>query len=310
MQARGPRSDSSLPSHPLRSLVTIWIEQIREKLRDISGRLRQPTTTVKQVISKAIGKELCLQDRLFHACIKIGYPNNHGRFIPRGDLLKLIDVKAVEKELAKCDGRPRRKINLLQKPGKEPSPTTSSPQDIKSKARRICGKIDELNVEEVPPEGKSYRLIFAILTLNDRPSEISSFLEAGICDADLPLTLVNSAADSPPWELRRKNNQEGPLHRFECWSKSDVIRFMEKQWIVLSPSFDRGCDKTVVHHYMSKEEILPFTSWATIPASGGCGQVYKVRIHSDHHAFNETTVSCFFVVYDPSRAPYFKYSFR
>ena len=69
-----------------------------------------------------------------------------------------------------------------------------------------------------------------------------------------------------------------------------MARFEQRQWTVLAPFFARSNGKDNSHLELEPEEILPFTSWTVAADPGGFGQVYRVDIHPDHHAFNTTKV--------------------
>ncbi|KAJ2981487.1 hypothetical protein NUW58_g6677 [Xylaria curta] len=128
----------------------------------------------------------------------------------------------------------------------------------------------------------------------ERPARIKLFIDADVCDADLPLALVrqDETDSSMPWVLRKTEAPHMPLMCFEGWSYSTVKQFEESQWSFLTPSFDAAERKNVPHYRFSPKTILPFkVSGGGDVWEGGFGRVRKVEIHPGHRNFN-TKVSC------------------
>ncbi|KAF6810150.1 protein kinase [Colletotrichum plurivorum] len=67
---------------------------------------------------------------------------------------------------------------------------------------------------------------------------------------------------------------------------------------MIAPVFGRGERKNIPHYRFHRDRILPFTLFDKHTVEGGCGQVNKVVIHSDHHFFNDSGVPkpCFAAV--------------
>ncbi|KAK0750605.1 hypothetical protein B0T18DRAFT_389995 [Schizothecium vesticola] len=169
-----------------------------------------------------------------------------------------------------------------------------------------AGHIAQQPTETQP---KSFRKIMAILILMDKPNKIRRFLEADISDVDLPLELrqvprpSGSAKIPPKWELKsiRAKDQAKTLRCFRRWKPRAMEEFQKHQWTVLAPFFALGGVRSVllsgggrrsrdlrtIHHWkLDHRVILPFKSFSEARPEGGCGQVYRVEIHPDHHAFN------------------------
>ena len=241
------------------------------------------------------GLEERLEEQLIEAIVQS--PDPHRRFLPRGQLLRLVTQKAVESELKRYEYSLRKRLQIWK-------PPTRPAADIRTEAQTICdgieyarsasGTEDEKRSRDAQkPEETSYRKIFAILLLIDRPSRIRSFIEEGVSDADLPLVkMPRTNRLQGCLELRRKNSHT-PLLCFKKWRGSTVARFEQRQWTVLAPFFARSNGKNNSHLELEPEEILPFTSWRVAADPGGFGQVYRVEIHPDHHAFNIAKVCTF-----------------
>ncbi|KAF1845546.1 kinase-like protein [Cucurbitaria berberidis CBS 394.84] len=129
---------------------------------------------------------------------------------------------------------------------------------------------------------KTYRKIFTILIFIRRPYEIWSFVDEGVCDADLPL--VKHQDNKGQFELRRKKDLTTQLRCFTKWRFGTTKEFESRQWMVLAPFFDRWDGQVVPN--IEPDEILPFTTWKQLER-GASGQVYQARIHPDHHAVYE-----------------------
>lgn len=170
-------------------------------------------------------------------------------------------------------------------------------------AKQICGELEHSSttkqLENIKPETttnlKTFRKIFAILTLIDLSNRISSFLERGVCDQDLPLRFEMSGTQpSMCWQLFRLSNSEIPLGSFPGseWSTDSIEKFEERQWSMLAPSFAHGIKKTFAIRHFAGNVILPFTSCKSFEQRKGSScKLFKVEIHRDHHDFQKFGVS-------------------
>lgn len=225
-----------------------------------------------------------LEDRIKGAVEESIFSHQKNFFLPQGQLLKFVTQGSVEGELSRWKHITVRKWKTYRVPSGVQIEAQTSPAG-KTPARSQS--------ESILPQdwGKTYRNIFAILLLVNRPSSIWSFVEEGICDADLPLIKV-PRAEGPQhlFDLRRRNDAELPLRCFKQWKDRAIVKFEERQWFILAPSFEKSDGKEIPHREFATEEILPFLSWKATSEEGGFGQVYEVNIHPDHHAFNKTEV--------------------
>ena len=213
-------------------------------------------------------------------------------FLPNRELPQVVNRRTVQAELAKWH-----KSRIFK-------PIKASRKVLSTEARKICGnggqswRLHPEAVEGSLPSPRprvsetSYRKIFAILVLIERPSRIKYFVEEGVCDADLPLERYPTPhLPFNPWELRRKSKITDSLRCFKLggvrWRHVTVRRFEETQWQFLAP-FLSPDERRLPHHFKIPERtILPFTKWEKLPSTGGFGQVYKAEIHPDHHAFHD-----------------------
>jgi serine/threonine protein kinase len=206
--------------------------------------------------------------------------NNEGqkrRFIPKEKLCHVVNAESVARELMK-------KLSHIH-----------SDEQIKTYAREICREteITRNNKRLI----KSYRKIFALLVLVDATSSIPLFLEEDVSDLELPMTLVK--LEGTGGHYRQGDPYQKPLKCFKhkMWSPFKLEEFQEKQWLMLAPFFSK--DGGAIKHYVLQDEhILPFLPLtSTDEASGhigyktgGYGKVLMVRIHDEHHNFQDATL--------------------
>ncbi|RWA13207.1 hypothetical protein EKO27_g1899 [Xylaria grammica] len=154
------------------------------------------------------------------------------------------------------------------------------PRGIQDVAKTVCA---------IPAaEAKSYRKIFAILTIIEKMDAILEFIRGGIHDGDLPFTKLEVDGKPGIFKLGRKlHDAKGaqPLKCFAGFSLMNLINFEEYQWAVLALIFDRPRRKDVKHYYLEDQAILPFIQEQEV-SGGGFGQISRVDIHPDHHNFS------------------------
>ncbi|KAF2132923.1 kinase-like protein [Dothidotthia symphoricarpi CBS 119687] len=216
---------------------------------------------------------------------------SHRKFLPRCQLDRIITQTSVENELSKLRNLPRKYIRAWKR-------LASIPVEEKQTIRRGKGHIraesDSMLSKRLQhpkePQEKLYRKVFAILLFIRRPSRIWSFVEEGVCDADLPLMKVRRPGGlEGRFDLRREKDRDTPLRCLKKWRDGTICDFEEYQWIVLAPFFRKSNGKDVPHVELKPEQSLPFTDWRLKPR-GGYGQVYKATVHPDHHAFDKVEV--------------------
>ncbi|KAM0421333.1 hypothetical protein ACHAPT_010864 [Fusarium lateritium] len=276
------------------------IGQIAEVIKTTLASPRQTfESPLRQTTASSLGeddKEDILPGKLRNRLYKASKDNNPEvgkHFLTEANLSKLLSVKAVERELRRCQNfsNHRRLRGMIAR----------SPEVLKADARKICGGLDKSRKLTLPSASarrskdasesqdcKPYRKILAILVLIQRPCRIWSFIDEGICDADLPLTRFDIPGPGKRWELRRQLDRDVSLKCFEPWGIATLAEFEEFQWTVLSPSLHHSSEKYASTYEFEKARILPFTSWENPLKEGGHGQVYKVGIHPDHHSFGES----------------------
>lgn len=224
-------------------------------------------------------------------------------FLAERRIDEIIRVDSVEQELSRSHRD--RTQSFRRRPRKigGDTKTVPSPQARRQLAEQICGDLENSSttkpLENVKSETttsvKTFRRIFAILTLIDMSNGVSSFVDQGVCDQDLPLTFEMSGIHpSRCWKLFRLSNIEIPsasLNEPE-WSIDSIEKFKERQWSMLAPSFAHGTKKTTTILHFTRDVILPFTSCTSFERRKGAScELVKVKIHPDHHSFQEFGVS-------------------
>lgn len=219
-----------------------------------------------------------LQDRLLRILRTIpGHKEKKG-FFPEKELQGLMTEENVVRELQSCF--------------EDLDYTT-----ISAFAQMICGTSSN-HIEERP----SFRKIFAILVLCEKPNSIPRFLEDGVSDDDLPLHKVAPSDSSPNiYNLSRKGEKR-KLNCLRGWSYTAMWRFEEWQWTTIAPFFRRGQRKDVKHLELQDQAALPFmqdsrftankSAYQRLEFEGGFSNVFKVDIHPDHHDFFGPAVGC------------------
>ena len=137
-------------------------------------------------------------------------------------------------------------------------------------------------------EGSStgFRKVFATLLLTDQADKISLFLNENVNDTDLALQKV--AADNA-FELRRSTAPDAPLGCFQGWTLSDLEAFEKRQWLFLSPVFDKKQGLKPLD--LEDKRILPFTESTEHQLDdhfrGGNSEVFRVKLHPSHYNFDQ-----------------------
>lgn len=223
------------------------------------------------------GGQVALQTRLLHYLNKIpGHEEKKGFFSGK-QIDDLMTEESVAAELQLC-------FKYLDA-------TT-----IAGYSARICGTNSDQSEER-----QSFKKVFAILVLCEKPKAIPKFLEEEVSDQDLPLDKFTSSETSSNIFKLVRNGQSAELECFQGWTDTAVWRFEEWQWTTLAPSFRRSEDRHVEHSVFEDQIALPFIQDSRFPADrspyqrlefdGGFSNVFKVRIHPDHHNFCKSGVS-------------------
>ena len=210
----------------------------------------------------------------------------HRDFLPRGKLYQLVTRRSVDKEVARqkyhSNGFQKR-FHTQRGPISIPLEESKPPQRLSHSRSRSAPELSK------HPSGGTYRMIFAILVFIRQPLGIWSFIEEGVCDADLPLEEKHPRENgNSRLDLRSKRNPYAPVQCFQNWENGAIKDFAEHQWAVLAPVFEKSEEECVPHLKLHPKHILPFT-WKPLER-GGFGQVYKTSIHPDHHNFDRALV--------------------
>lgn len=133
------------------------------------------------------GSQGRLQNQLFRVMMKDRTYDNHRGFLRKFQPFRLVAPKVVERVLRSYEAILRKGLQVWK-----------SPTDFQKEAWTICGdtehhelgsnSVDDQDIRYLKQTRKrSYRKILTILLLVEKPARIRSFIEEGICDADLPL---------------------------------------------------------------------------------------------------------------------------
>lgn len=155
-------------------------------------------------------------------------------------------------------------------------------------ASRICHNSGPQDTEP------SYRKMFTILLLIQQAVKIIHFVNYGLSDRDLPLTISQPSAECPNiFELRRRKSPDTRLPQ-ECFERYDVLtagNFDGWQWTTIAPYFAKGPKRRVRFYTLSDKDIMPWTKKDKGNWVGGFSTVYRVTIHEAHHDFGDSQAS-------------------
>ena len=166
--------------------------------------------------------------------------------------------------------------------------------------REICLPNDKTKI-------RSFRKIFAILVLTEKPWAIFNFIKEGVSDLDLPLVEFDDRDHPGRKGLRRKdasgNPSPEPLQCSIGWPPTSILNFEMYQWTMLAPFFSPGKYDDVKHYVLHDQDILPFVGAPqddedeSSEIGGGFGRVFMVQIHDEHHNFRHPRLqACDFAI--------------
>ncbi|KAF4625921.1 hypothetical protein G7Y89_g12242 [Cudoniella acicularis] len=190
-------------------------------------------------------------------------------FVPRQQLLTIMNEVSVAKELSKIERSFRKRLQFWR--------SISSPNTIQRKAEIICARhsLEMTLTDNRELVIKSFRKVFAILLLIERPGTIGRFIDEEVYDVDLPLRKVPRKKNSKAFSLCRRDGSDSSLKCFEGWNRATLERFERSQWRVMAPFFSGGEKKKVKHYTLEPDEILPFT-YRECASTGAHGEVFKM----------------------------------
>lgn len=244
--------------------------------RIIAAKTDTATVDLRLILSPA-QQSTALEERLTETLQSIpGHAEKRGYF-PEKTFQFLIDKKSVKKEL-----------ELTFK-------SVLGPAIIDEYTTKICGWRNQ--------HGKymSFKKIFAILILSQKPLSIGQFIEEQVSDQDLPLRKVpRSNPKSRMFDLVRAEAPDESSTRLRCfkdWHSLEVWRFEDWQWTTQPPFFYRGERKNVARFRFPDQIPIPFTSDSRYGlgrkvVESGFSIMFKVNIHPEQHGFHGHQVSC------------------
>ena len=275
-------------------------------LGDQMFRRRTDSASTDSATSSVASAPTSLRNKLLNA-VETPYSNNTPTtgFVPRAVLHRLVKTDVVEAELLKAEPSIRRLLKTLTF---RSSTKEQLQKQIETRAKQICGSTpggqvqpghrrvgSHANFSEIqgPPQEKTFRKIFAIILLmGQKKDKIQAFIDDNVSDADLPLAVAETLPNGKRCkrlELRRRKDLNTRLTCFKGWKTADIDRFETWQWAVISPYFGRDevVTKKIPHYILPRKAILPFQKWEVVDSRGGASEVYKAKIHPEHHGFKE-----------------------
>ncbi|KAI5923188.1 kinase-like domain-containing protein [Camillea tinctor] len=200
------------------------------------------------------------------------------RFLPSGQLDAKCTKDAIRKELQRV---------------------LESSRNIEKYVAYICG--DERGSECL---GKSSRMIFCILAIMKEVQLIVSLVGCNINDEYLPFRWLGSSNgnNNDDYILVGRNHIDGPNSRpsscFDRWETWQKLEFYRIQWTLLAPYITKAPDNSVTLYHLAPEAILPWTEFQPMH-DGGYGNISRVKIHPDHHSFDDHVWFAFKSLKDP-----------
>lgn len=126
--------------------------------------------------------------------------------------------------------------------------------------------------------------VFSVLVLIEEPAAIEQLINEGITDEDLPLCRNGDNNQDSEYNVLASVGGNKRFPSSMSWGKGSGVRnFLEKQWLVQSPIFD----KPGSHFVLDKDCPLPLTECRTEQARGGMGVVHKAKIHPAHQRLSQ-----------------------
>lgn len=175
-------------------------------------------------------------------------------------------------------------------------------QSVRQELKRYPLQFDSDTVELITATvcgDRPFRKVFALLVIMNRLSDISLFIDDGISDETLPLSMMPKTNSKSTFQLGSNRTSKIPIRQlpnFDNWDAIDIWTFEEWQWTTLSPVLERGRRRNVEHLIVPDEQPLPFTDDSRYGSEahvieGGFSTVSKVHIHPANHRFHGPEVS-------------------
>lgn len=154
-------------------------------------------------------------------------------------------------------------------------------------ARHVCGQTGQSNAR------RASRRIFAILLLIKESRLILDFIEEGIDDGDLPLSMtradsstsdLGSGLDDDEGDFLATSTSDGPviIKRFCQWTRAQKQSFYNNQWRVQVPILLKARRTPDFHpvHRFDKDIILPWIEYEEY--YHGNSDLARVKVHKAH----------------------------
>ncbi|KAJ3542906.1 hypothetical protein NM208_g3850 [Fusarium decemcellulare] len=155
------------------------------------------------------------------------------------------------------------------------------PQRAQEYADYVCGK----TFEEFR-KGHSAHKLFVILVLTKELDKLPRFVEAQVCDRHLPFIWDGNKLRSRDRQL--VSCQPGEERPCFLENEKNFMRcFYREQWQVLVPFISKINNGQVGEYELGADTIMPWTFHKLVGNDSGFSQVFKVKIHKDHHTFDD-----------------------
>ncbi|CAN9240871.1 unnamed protein product [Alternaria alternata] len=198
-------------------------QQILQESEATNTRSQGPEETGKPIHNPVFDPSRL--DHLLRIALKIDFSTG-GKFIPRGDLDRLVTQELVNRELSRKESFATK---ILRRPWLSSNKYVRVDSSMEHEHTR-CRQAGLTGDTMTTFDGPSYRKIFAILVFMGRQRKIRAFVKEQVCDSDLPL-------ESKNFELRRRGNVQSALKCFK--EPSDIEQFVTYQWWVLARDFHK-----------------------------------------------------------------------
>ncbi|KAJ8117108.1 hypothetical protein OPT61_g1615 [Boeremia exigua] len=197
---------------------------------------------------------------------------SHQTFLPAGELVKLINPDSVARDLA---------ANLEK---------SHSRDHITFLAEEVCTQTEI--VHNGKTKIKSFRRLYALLTLSGVAFCIESFLEADFSDLQLPLVWPTTGGSEGLY-VRDSLGQSLILGGSDStmWTPARLRKFYDNQWKLLAPFFSQDNHESANHYLLRDDHILPLIGTTKTVRQDGFRKTFRVQIHSDHHRFRNNELS-------------------
>ncbi|OAL55164.1 kinase-like protein [Pyrenochaeta sp. DS3sAY3a] len=132
----------------------------------------------------------------------------------------------------------------------------------------------------------NYQKILAVLHLLKMPEVIRAFIVASVSDVHLPFGETTIVAEDGRRVKGLRSRRFPDIYCTPFARQDDVQVFLEQQWSVISHVFEASDGNHVPSYRLDPEIILPYCEYRLTGRKGAYGNIYRTRIHPDHHPWD------------------------